>query len=881
MLSEQSSPVVHNVYGPTETTIWSTSAAINRGERGIGRPLSGEDVRVLLANGHMAPLGAIGEIHIGGAGVARGYLGRPGLTADRFVPHPSLAGERVYRTGDRARWLPTGELAFAGRRDRQVKIRGHRIECGEIEAQLAGHEAVAETVVVARTVDAGRDPELVAYVRLHRPAATTELRSFLRSRLPDAMVPALWVTLDAFPRTANHKIDRRALPDPTAARERAHFAAPSTGLERALARIWQEVLGVDAIGVQDDFFDLGGHSLSATRAIARIRRELSTPIELRELFVNPTIASLARIIDAAGRQLETAIEVAPPADTDVLSYAQRRMWVLHQLDPTGVAYSVPIALRLSGRVNVPALQAAFDALLRRHHALTSVIVLVNGEPRIRQAQELPVLRVNEATSASTCTPRGRRRGRSACWTSRSSARFSRATTPASICCSSTCTTSCATAGRRRSWRASCARSTTHSPRAGPIRCRRRDFSTGDYAAWQRQRLAAGEDSDREFWLKTLAKPLPIAELPLDNPRPALRTFSGRRHTYEIDRVATRQLRSRCADTHTTLFVALTAAVDILLSRYADTTDVIVGTPVAGRAHGDLESQVGLYVNTVALRSRIGHADRVSDVLASVRDTVTAAFAHQEYPFDKLVDELGLERDPSRSPVFDVMVTYWDSAETTLRMGGVAVRPLEMPGVASKVDLTFNFTQQDDRLLASIDYNSDLYEPTRVRQMATHLGTLLRAVVDDPSQPARGVNLLSAAERRQLLEEFNHLPIATGPETLVDAFAAQARRTPERLAVVGEGRTLTYAELDARANAVAAALHGRLDAQPDDVIALAMERDERAIVAMLGVLKAGAAYLPIDPDAPPARITAMLEDAGARALIADRPRREPDRSGAGV
>jgi amino acid adenylation domain-containing protein len=889
---------LHNLYGPTEAAVDVTFHACRPGETRvpIGRPVANTRIHLLDHDGHPVPVGVAGELCIGGVQVARGYLARPDLTADRFVPDPfpGEPGERLYRTGDLARRLPDGELEYLGRLDHQVKVRGHRIELGEIEAALARHPGVREALVLAR--GAGGDTALTVYVVPSGalPEADlgdgfeAELRRHLQASLPEPMVPAGWVMIETMPLGPSGKADRKALAaiEPRRTGPAAGAVAPRTPAERTLAEIWTEVLGLAPAGVHDRFFDLGGHSILALRLLSRMRDAFGIELPLRAVFERPTIEGLAAELETAGAAAAAPrLAPAPPQAGGVwpASFAQRRLWFLDSLTPGLTAYDLPAALRLEGPLDAEALERALAEIARRHAALRTTFVEVEGEPF--QVVAPPALWRPERIDLSLL-PEAERRAEAL------RLREREARHPFDL-------------GRGPLARAVLVRlaerehelllTLHHIVSDGEsLEVLLRElgglyeaFAAGrpsplpelpvqypDFAVWQRSAMA-GAALEREVahWREHLAGAPTAIDLPTDRPRPAVQSFAGAELELPLPRALVERLRSAARREGVTPFLVVLAAFGALLSRWSGQDDLLIGSPVAGRHGSEVEGLIGLFVNTVVLRWRAAGDASFAGLLRGMREEMLAAQAHQDLPFEVLVEELRPERDLSRSPFFQVLLT-WTAGRGAWSAGGLRFSPLPVPVSTAKLDLTLGGLDTGAGLDLAFHYGTDLFDRTTVGRMAEQLARLLEAAASRPDTPLAELSLLGEAGRAQLLAEWNDRPSVPGPVAcLHELFEAQAARTPDAVAVIGGsgdrqtgGERLTYAELDRRAEGLAAALRA-LGIGPERVAGVLMDRTPELIVALLAVLKAGGAYLPLDPKYPSQRTAFMLADSGARVLLA--------------
>jgi amino acid adenylation domain-containing protein/non-ribosomal peptide synthase protein (TIGR01720 family) len=887
------------LYGPTEATIICTryTAPCDGTISGhpIGTPLPNVQVRVYDVQRRLVPIGLVGELYIGGAGVTRGYHNQPDLSSEKFL---LIDGQRWYRTGDLARWRPDGGLEFVGRRDEQVKLRGYRIELGEVETVLGSHPAVNGVAVLARE-DAPGDRRLVAYVVMTkderrttndaesdpscvlRPASfVSELRTFLSEKLPDYMLPAAFVLLDALPLTANGKLDRKALPAPNDTRldQAGAYVAPRTPVEELLAQIWSSVLHVELVGAADNFFALGGHSLRATQIIARIRKVFQVELPLRDLFEAPTLAELAERIIAAQR--ETPEAPVPPltprtrGEPIPLSFAQQRLWFLDQLQPQSPAYNLPSAVRLTGLLHIAAVQHSLDRLVARHEALRTCFPTLDGQPIQQIAPpkqvalpllDLSALRVaeREPYALGLATAEAQRPFDLAAGPLLRAVLLRLA--PDQHVLLLTLHHIITDAWSMRIliddlvtvYRAT----TTGSQRplaALPIQY-------ADYTLWQRQWLQGAQLEQRlAYWRRQLAG-LPLLDLPTDHPRPAIFSAEGAIHEFLIPAALRAALVALSRQERMTLFMLLLAAWQVLLARYSGQRDIVVGTPIANRTLAETEPLIGFFVNTLVLRSDLGGNPTFRAFAQRVRSVALAAYAHQDVPFERLVDALAPARDLSRQPLFQVMFALQNAPVATLELPELVFRPLAVEQRSAMIDLGLSFTETPGGLAATLTYRTTLFDPPTIIRMAHQIQVLLAGCIADPARPLADLPLLSAAARQQLLVEWNATRAAPADGAFHDPLAAPTARTPDAVALVYADQHLTYRALDQRATQLAQYLAG-LSIGPEVVVAVCMERSLELVIALLGVLKAGGAFLPLDPAYPHERLRFMLDDAQARVLL---------------
>jgi amino acid adenylation domain-containing protein len=884
-------PQLVNMYGITETTVhvtWRrvTSADVEqRMGSVIGGPIA--DLSIYLCDAEMrrVPAGVPGEMYVGGGGVARGYLNRPELTAERFVPDPfsHRPGERLYRSGDRARSRTDGDLEYLGRLDDQVKIRGFRIEPGEIESAVLAHEAVAAAVVVARR-DGEAEPRLVAYV-VPREASLldrAELRRWLQRRLPDYMVPAAIVPIAALPLTVHGKVDRAALPAPDIHEARPGVTPPRSPLEELLANIWSEVLNLPQVGRHDNFFELGGHSLLATQAVSRIYEVLGESLPLRVLFERPTIAQLADALE----EMRLAERVgAPPPLVPVprqgplpLSFAQQRLWFLDRIQGGAATYNMPAAVRLTGALDAASFERGLNEVVKRHEVLRTSFPIADGVPVQAIHEELHVpFRLVDLTSLppEALAEEVRRQAVEEALQVFDLAhgplvrvRLLRVGDNEHVLLVTLHHIVCDALGL---WilihevvEFYDAFSTARAPRLEPL-----PIQYADFAAWQRSWLA-GTVLERQlaYWTKQLSGVPALLALPTDRPRPATQTFHGASEEFAFGPDLTARLKTFSSRAGATLFMTLLSGFAVLLSRYTGQTDIVVGSPISNRTRRETEVLVGFFVNALALRVDLGGAPSFRQLVERVRQTALDAYAHQDVPFEQLVDALQLERHLSHTPLFQVMFSWQDASRETIDLTGVTLTAIDPHYVAAKFDLTLGMHELTTGLTGSIEYNTDLFDAGTITRMAVHLQTLLEALVDEPDRAVEEVSLLADAERQRLMQDWNARETTYRVDQRVhELVAARAAEQPGAIAVVGQDSRLTYGDLDERAARLAAQL-GVAGVGPDVPVAVCMERSPALIVALLGVLKAGGAYIPLDPSHPPARLASMIRDSNCRLVLVD-------------
>lgn len=891
-----------NLYGPTEATIWSTLQRVESaaGPVPIGHPIANTEIQILDDSLQPVAPGETGELFIGGEGLARGYFQRPELTAERFLDHPLEpgSGKRLYRTGDLAKYRPDGTLEHQGRVDFQVKVRGFRIELGEIEANLEQQSEVKQAVVLARE-DRPGDKQLVAYVTSKQGTETTSraLREALRESLPDYMVPGLFVFLDAFPLTPNGKVDRNALPAPTAdhTARSEEYLAPRNADEGRLASLWSEVLRVEKIGVQDDFFELGGDSLKVAQVATRIREAFKVDMPLRLLFENPTVAALLPAIEAlppsaAGLE-ELPLTEVKRGELIPLSFAQERVWFIHQLNPENLAYNFHSWIGYRGKLNFAALQQALEEVLRRHESYRSTFPMIDGRPQqiVHPAEPYSLTLIDFSVQ-----PDDRRAAALQAWCDEEfERRFDLNVLPLVRW----------TLVRMDAEEHLLMHSEHHLVHDGwsfnVFLCELVDlyraYAAGEpsplpelpvqfaeFATWQHQWMqGAVSDHQLAYWKERFKTIPPVLDLPHKGPRPASQTFRGTSLRPEIPLDLCNNLRALSRQEGSTLFMTMLTGFMAMLHRYSGETDVAIGTFFANRRQQASEGLVGMILNNVVIRASLESDPTVREFIAQVRDLLLEGAEHQDVPFDRVVEAVQPKRDLSYNPLFQVMFSFHDEPmpEETLEGLDVKLTPvlsngsakfdlgvIGIPHSAQYVGLPQGGDQ--DALTMIWEHNTDIFETSTIARMIEHYKILLAAMVADPEQRISDLPLGSAEERRQQLVDWNATAAETpGGACLPDLIQVQAERSPEAVAVVFEDQSLTYGELERRANQLAHHLRG-LGVGPGRLVGLCLERSPAMLVGLLGIMKAGGAYVPIDPTFPQDRQTFMVEDAKITLLVSE-------------
>ena len=870
---------LHNRYGPTETAINVThwQCAASDGERSpIGRPLGNVICRVLDEQLNPLPAGVPGELCIGGIGLARGYLGRAGLTAERFVADPlGAAGTRLYRTGDRARWNADGVLEYLGRLDQQVKLRGFRVEPEEIEARLLALAGIAQAVVLVR------DAQLIGYYTADAELDEQTVKIALAAELPEYMVPALLMRLDAMPLSPSGKFDRRALPEPVW-QTREHVE-PHTVLQLQIAAIWREVLGLPRIGLRDDFFALGGHSLLATQIISRTRQACDVELPLRTLFEASELGDFAEqvgLIQAAGqRNQQTAIAKVDRSQPVPLSYSQQRMWFLWQMEPDSPAYNVGGMARLRGVLDVGRFEAALQALIMRHETLRTTFPSVDGVACQKVSAQTTV-RMGWQDFCALDEPQRQQRLQQLADVEAHTP-FNLETGPLLRAC-------LVKAGEQEHYLVLTLHHIVTEGWAMDIFARElsalyeafideRDSPLPalpvqylDYSVWQRQWMEAGERQRQlDYWTAQLGNEHPLLELPGDRPRPPVQSHRGELYRFDLSDELAARVRAFNAQHGLTLFMTMTATLAVLLYRYSGQTDLRIGAPVANRIRPESEGLIGAFLNTQVLRCQLTGQMQVSELFEQVRHTVIEGQSHQDLPFDHLVEALQPARSAAYNPLFQVMcnVQRWEFQQSR-QLAGMTVEYLANDARATKFDLNLEVTDLDHRLGCCLTYSTDLFDEPRIARMAAHWCNLLEALIAYPGQRLSELPLLSADEQRALQDSLGAEKGAHRLDQCIhQMFSQQASQRPDAPALTFAGVTLSYAQLDERANRLARMLRER-GVGPQVRVGLALPRSLEMVIGLLAILKAGGAYVPLDPEYPLDRLHYMIEDSGIGLLLSD-------------
>ncbi|MGA9118210.1 MAG: amino acid adenylation domain-containing protein, partial [Bacteroidota bacterium] len=887
-----------NGYGPTESTICCTLFPfdpIQARERNvpIGRPVWNSRIYVLDKSLQAVPIGVVGELFVGGLGLSRGYFNRQDLTAERFIPDPfsGQPGSRLYRTGDLVHYLPDGNIEFIGRGDYQVKIRGYRIELGEIESVLSIHPAVRKCVAVAwapspegdtQQIGDGGDKLLIAYVvpTPGESSSSSDLRDFARSRLPDYMVPSIVVFLNALPLTPTGKVDRKALPAPPLGQAGEESSVLHTASEEIVANIWADVLHINAVAANDDFFALGGHSLLATQVLSRVREAFQCDLPLRSIFEHSTVAEFASLIGhtrTRGRGRE-ALVLSRTRDTGEapLSFAQQRLWFLDQLEPGSAQYHIPGALHVRGRLELSTLRESINEIIRRHEILRTVFASEDGRAVQRVKPEL-VLEIPLEDLRKTAA--GLREAESLRIVQEE------ATRPFDLCAGPLVRARVVQLAEEDYHLVFVMHHIISDGWSMGVLIRElallyRAFSAGerspleeltiqysDYAGWQREWLK-GEvlDGELDYWKHKLSGTPRVLELPYDRRRPAVQSDSGAQYEFSLSAQLTCSLRELSRRENATLFMTTLAALNTLLWRYTGEQDVCVGTPIANRNRAEVEGLIGFFVNTLVLRTDLSGDPSVRELIRRVREAALEAYEHQDVPFEKVVEAVKVERDLSRTPLFQVMFVMQNVPGEVLELSGVRLEPMSVETGVSPFDLTVTLTEEGDALAGAMEYNTDLFDRETIAQMVKHFTMLLEEWAGGSDQRISQLHLMTEEERTQIANQGRGEAMPWELDrSITRLIEAQVERNPEAIAVKDGDCAVTYHELNSKANQLAHFLRKR-DVGPETLVGLLMDRSTDMCISVLAILKTGAGYVPLDSRYPPERLAVMCADSGAGTVL---------------
>lgn len=888
---------VWNMYGPTETTIWSSTKKIEKSSDTsiIGKPINNTQIYIIDENLNPLPLHAVGRIFIAGDGLAKGYYKNEPLTQEKFVDNPFEKGTKMYDTGDLGKWNEKGEIEFLGRKDFQVKIRGFRIELGEIETNISHFSSgIDEVIADAREVNG--EKVLVAYYTANKETEINkiELREYLQNKLPEYMVPGFFVELENIPLTPNGKIDRKALPGVTGEDIiRREYLAPRNETEYKLAEIWQEVLGVDKVGITDNFFELGGHSLMVAQVLNRIHQNLAQQVSFKNFFDYPTIEG---IIKNLTRKEYTSIPTTTEQNSYPLTPSQQRLWVLSQLEGGSQAYNMPAIVTLKGELNNEYFEQAFSIFIDRHEITRTSFRTDEASGELRQ-YITPKEDIKFKITLADFTKKKESEIEKYLQYTYNEA-FNLEQSPllkASLLkraddeyllllsmhhiigdgWSTEILISEVIQNYNRLIQGESIQDIEENTQALSIQYK-------DYAVWLQGEIKSEKyQKSEKYWLEQFKGELPIVELPSYNARPLIQTYNGNHLKHWFSKEFTGKLKKYSEKQGATLFMTLMAGVNALLYRYTGQQDIIIGMPIAGREHPDLENQIGLYLNTLAIRTKLEENITFRALVQKEKDLLLSAYEHQIYPFDELVGKLNLKRNTSRSALFDVLVVFQN--QNQLKLGntdqyikGLQAESYDYHKKTSQFDVSYTFTEEEEQLGLMIEYNTDIYDDSLIHRMFIHFENLLTSAMDNEAQNLNNdhtisnlgeIDFLTREEKKQLVYESNDTETDyPSDKTIVELFEEQVRNTPENIALVFENIELTYRELNEEANQLGAYLRETYTIQPDNLIAIELEKSEKMIVAIIGVLKSGAGYVPIDLEYPEERIDYIKEDTRIKVTI---------------
>ncbi|GGF89962.1 hypothetical protein GCM10010912_38930 [Paenibacillus albidus] len=856
---------IYNLYGPTETTVYSCGGELTEQDKvTIGRPIANTQIYIVDGQDQLHPIGVPGELCISGDGLAKGYWNNEQLTEEKFVPCPFLPGKSMYRTGDLARWSEDGEIEYLGRMDFQVKIRGYRIELQEIERAILKDRSVKEAVVMAK-VDATGNQYLIAYYVTEEHLPIEHLRKTLLRELPEYMVPSYFLSLETMPLTPNGKIDKKSLPEPiNTFNESEDYIAPRNSCERQLSIIWQEMLSLERVGVHDNFFELGGHSLKATLLVSEINKSFRINIPVLAIFQHTTISSLAEFISGTDSGGYDAIPEAMDKEYYALSPSQQRLYLFQQINKLSTAYNMIGALELDGVVDNVRLEQAFRNLIARHESLRTSFQIHDGKPvQIVHEQfdfnikHLDVLQgdqslesiLNELDEPFDLTQFPLLK-----------VTLIQVSDEKHVLCMNM--HHMIADGTSIDIMMKELNILYKGQLLPPLK-----IQFKDYAEWQQSLMSKGTYEDQKrYWIEQFQNDIPVLTLMTDYPRPRRQSFEGDHYVFNLDQRWTAELQKIANEAGTTLFMVLLSAYYILLAKYSGQEDIVVGTPVVGRNHADVQDLIGMFVNTLALRNRPSRKKTFISFLNEVKEKCVEAYDNQQYPFEELVEQLKLKRDLSGNPLFNVMFNMETSDNNKMEMDGIQVQPYVLNHNIAKFDLSLAAKEVSGDIRFEFEYCTKLFSRETVIRMAGHYSTILQSIMEKRSVPLETIDILSAKEREQILIDFNPA-YASYPQdkTIHQLFEEQVVMTPENVAVIFEDQQLTYRQLNERANQLAGVLRNK-GVQTDELVGIMSDRSIEMIVSLLAVLKSGGAYLPIDPTFPEERIRYMLEESGCRFLL---------------
>lgn len=867
---------IYNVYGPTEATVWAASQQLNYASLNIGKPLNNYQIFILSEDLEPLPVNAPGQIFIGGLGVSPGYYKQPELTESRFIYVPTIHNEPIYATGDFGKWTPDGEIQFLGRLDNQVKIRGFRVELDEIEGCLNRVSGVQDCAVTARKNTGSMD--LVAYYTGPEKLKFNDVHNQLGKSLPEYMLPGRLIHLDSFPLNLSGKIDRLALPDPgDIAVTKKEFVEPFNNTQAKLAEIYKNILQLQNISIYDNFYELGGHSLKATRIISRINKEFGVELSFQEFFQNPTIAGIEHLLLKRDPAKFVTIEPQPSQGDYSLSHAQKRLWILDNMTGGSGAYLMAGAYEIEGEFNKTALIRAFQDLTDRHESLRTCFITVNGRQhqriipkisfeleeydlseKINDEAEIREIIKNESEISFDLSQAPLMRVK---LFTLSNNRYITLIVMHHII-SDAWSLDVLGSEYVRLYRYY---NEGIDPELPELR-----IQYHDYAAWQLKQLDSGIlDREKDYWLAKFSSELPVLNLPTDFVRPREQSFDGNTLNFELPDDLSRDLVSFGRRYNVSLFTVLVSLINSLLYRYTRQEKIIIGTPVHGRNHPDLENQIGFFVNTLALMNSIKGSYSFEQIMKNVNQTINEAYDNGFYPFDMLIDELDLEKDLSRPPLFNIMCVLQEEDDNDQSLDEIGIKEYHLDHTTARFDITFEFKRKAERIELGLNYCSALFKESTISRLAEHFQILSRSAIDKTTSPLNSLEVLSAKERNKVVTEYNNTFYENIlPETITSAFEHQVKKTPDNQALIFADKSYTYSELNCRAAAVANYLKIKLGVKSQSPVGVMIPRSDLAVIGLLGVMKSGAVYVPIDPDYPLERVNEMLKISECDIIITD-------------
>ncbi|MFS1514464.1 amino acid adenylation domain-containing protein [Chengkuizengella sp. SCS-71B] len=853
---------IYNMYGPTETTVWSCVSDLTHKEVvDIGKPVANTQVYILNENQQIQPIGIPGELCISGDGLSKGYFNQEQLTHEKFVPNPFKSGEKMYKTGDLAKWFENGVIQYLGRIDHQVKIRGYRIELEEIEKVMMKNDLIQEAVVLAYE-DKNRDKYLAAFYVSKEELVLDELRNSLIHELPEYMIPSYLTHLDHMPLTPNGKIDKKSLPKPDHSYNKTvNYVKPRNNIEEKLCQLWMSELSLNQIGVHDHFFKLGGHSLKATILITKINKEFNINIPVRVMFKHPTISELAAFISGSEKNEHSSIPVDNEKRMYSLSPAQKRLFLLQQIHKSSTAYHLTGALQLDGHIDRQRLEETFHQLIRRHETLRTSFPLVDGEP-VQLIHENLDFKIEIYDSQGELDP----------FLNEMVVAFDLSKAPLLK------VNLIKISNKKHLLFIDMHHIISDGTSIHILIQEFNQLYNGKslqqlnvqykhFAEWQHDLMRKGTyDNQKKYWLNQFKDEIPVLSLPTDFHRPQKQSFEGDKIRFEIGEESLEKLKKIANETGATLFMVLLSAYYILLSKYSGQEDIVVGSPVVGRNHADVQNLIGMFVNTLALRNRPVSNKEFSAFLHEVRENSVHAFDHQQFTFEELVEQLQLKRDLSRNPLFDVMFSMENSDSDEMKMKGLTIQPYDLKQNTTKFDLLLEAKEVESGIQFGLEFSTKLFTKQTIERMAVHFSNILHHITLNKNIKLKDIDMLGNEERNQILNDFNQTEAEfPSHKTLHQCFEEQVEQNPDKIAVIYESEKLTYSELNQKSNSLSRTLRNR-GIKNDSIVAIMLDRSLEMMIGIMGILKSGGAYLPISPELPNERIKYMLENSGVQTIL---------------